>query len=139
MPEALDLRELDEAMDSLVFDGAEMQVMLEQAAKPMRDRWRNNIISEGLIGEEPFHYRDSLVIAEVSRRTTHATVEIAAAATTEPGQDIFYPAVLEYGSADITPTPVAMRAFDTTRRTVVRQIAEDTNRRVTSRRRRTKR
>jgi hypothetical protein len=137
-PEALDLREVNEVLDNLALDGDEMLDILAYAASPMAARWKQNIVTEGLVGDAPFHYRDSLVLNPVFRKSTHATIEIAAAASTEPDDDIFYPAVLEYGSPTIAAHPVAMRAFDTMRRTVVASVAEESGRRVTSRRRKSK-
>lgn len=137
--EVLDLRPLDDALESIALDGDEMLDILAYAASPMAARWKQNIVSEGLVGEPPFHYRDSIVLNALARKRTIATIEIAAAATTEPDQDIFYPAVLEYGSSTIAAHPVAMRAFDTTRRGVVAAVAAESGRRVTSRRRKTKR
>jgi len=136
--EALDLREVNEVLDNLALDGDEMLDILAYAASPMAARWKANIVTEGLVGDAPFHYRDSLVLNPVFRKSTHATIEIAAAASTEPDDDIFYPAVLEYGSPTIAAHPVAMRAFDTMRRTVVQTVAEEAGRSVTSRRRKTK-
>ena len=136
--EVLDLRPLDDALEAMVLDGDEMEDILAYAASQMAARWKQNIVTEGLVGDPPFHYRDSIVLNALARRSTHATIEIAAAATTESGQDIFYPAVLEYGSPTIAAHPVAMRAFDATRRAVVASVAEESGRRVTSRRRKTK-
>lgn len=142
MSEALDLTPLDDAMDDLAdtFDGDEMLGMLMAAAEPMKDQWRANIIAAGEVGDPPFHYADSLVIAPVYRKKVIATAEIAAAMDPdrEKPADRAYPAILEYGDATIVPRPVALRAFDQTRREVVSAIAALSGRKATSRRVRTR-
>lgn len=134
MTQPLDLRELDAALAGLddATSGHSIEEILLEAGQIVQGAWRDNILSEGLV--KTGRYLESIEVQPLDADAKRVRVEIGTSVLNERGFP--YPVVLEYGSSDIVATPVAMRAFDTSRRRVVKVVGTAIDRKVKSRARR---
>lgn len=117
MTEPLDLGPLNAALDRLVgnLTGDPAGDVLLAGGEQFAERWRSNIVAAGEV--DTGAYLGS-IRAELDTSGDEATVQVCT------DLEESYPAILEYGSFEISPRPVATQAYDNTRDGATDQVAE---------------
>lgn len=129
--EPLDLAELDRALAGLERDlsGDGLRGLMVEAGRIVQSNWRDNVSAAGLV--ETGAYLESIDVAVIVDTPQRITVSVETFARDAHGFP--YPAALEYGTDDVFPHPVGIRAFDESRRRVVKEVSDGIERKVRSR------
>lgn len=127
---ALDLRELEAALAGLEADlsAGGLEGLMHDAGQVVQSKWRDNIAEAGLV--ETGQYLESIEVITNKKDERFIQVSVQSDARND---GVPYPAILEFGDSEITATPVGMRAFDKSRRAVVKHVSEVLDRKVKSR------
>jgi hypothetical protein len=133
-PEALNLRDLEAALDGLDADLSprSLEGLMHDVGGIVQSKWRDNIADAGLV--ETGQYLGS--IAVVTRKKTDRFIQVAVQSDAHDEEGFPYPIVLEYGDATVQATPVGTQAFNQSRRRIVQNVSAELERKVRSRARR---
>jgi HK97 gp10 family phage protein len=124
MTEALDLGPLDASLADLerAVSGEAMARPLASAGEAIADAWRSNIESAGEV--DTGAYLGSIRVQPIDADDGQA----AAAVYTDLADN--YPAILEFGTSEISARPVAQQAFDEHQAEVADRVADELRDRI---------
>ena len=131
MSEALNLRDLEAALDGLDADLSprSLEGLMHDVGGIVQSKWRDNIADAGLV--DTGRYLQSLEV--VTSKRTERLIQVAIQSDAHDEQGFPYPIVLEFGDSTVQAQPVGTRAFTQSRRRIVQNVSAELGRKVKSR------